>query len=192
MLLQAHTTKFMVDQLKYTSLVNTRRNSSGIFRSANLAATPEKFGSFDDSTKYGGAVPSEHYLRDVWRLHFSKLPVLEVDGVDWTLEEYQHRLMQRWDGEILGGDASFKFAKIIRLGAKAGEERTRPVYGFFTVFNEYEQMEFSPVSVSYHHPQTLCVGAMFCCAITGKYSRSRCAHSDDPKNISLLHVCVLI
>ncbi|CAB1119636.1 unnamed protein product [Ectocarpus sp. CCAP 1310/34] len=133
---QAHTTKFMVDQLKYTSLVSTRRTSSGIFRSANLAKIPERFGSFDDSTKYGGAVPSEHYLRDVWRLYFSKLPVLEMDSVDWTLEEYQHRLMQRWDGDILGGDASFKFAKIIRLGAKAGEERTRPVYGFFTVFNE--------------------------------------------------------
>ncbi|CAB1114336.1 unnamed protein product [Ectocarpus sp. CCAP 1310/34] len=79
---QAHTTKFMVDQLKYTSLVNTRRTSSGIFRSANLAKIPERFGSFDDSTKYGGAVPSEHYLRDVWRLYFSKLPVLEVDSVD--------------------------------------------------------------------------------------------------------------
>ncbi|CAB1107944.1 unnamed protein product [Ectocarpus sp. CCAP 1310/34] len=139
-ILQAHTTKFMVDQLKYTSLVNTRRTSSGIFRSANLAKTPERFGSFDDSTKYGGAVPSEHYLRDVRRFYFSKLPVLEVDSVDWTLEEYQHRLMQRWDGDILGGDASFKFAKIIRLGAKAGEERTRPVYGFFTVFNECEQV----------------------------------------------------
>ncbi|CBJ26286.1 expressed unknown protein [Ectocarpus siliculosus] len=137
---QAHTTKFMVDQLKYTSLVNSRRTSSGIFRSANLAKTPERFGSFDDSTKYGGAVPSEHYLRDVWRLYFSKLPVLEVDGVSWTLEEYQHRLMQRWDGEVLGGDASFKFAKIIRLGARAGEERSRPVYGLFTVFNEYEQV----------------------------------------------------
>ncbi|CAB1117477.1 unnamed protein product [Ectocarpus sp. CCAP 1310/34] len=123
MLLQAHTTKFM-----------------GIFRSTNLAKTPERFGSFDDSTKYGGAVPSEHYLRDVRRLYFSKLPVLEVDSVDWTLEEYHHRLMQRWDGDILGGDASFKFAKIIRLRAKAGEERTRPVYGSFTVFDEYEQV----------------------------------------------------
>eukprot|EP00903_Cladosiphon_okamuranus_P005395 g5383.t1 len=78
MLLQAHTTKFTVDQLKYTSLVNSRRTSSGIFRSDNLAKTPERFGNFDDSTKYGGAVPSEHYLRDVWRLYFSKLHVLEV------------------------------------------------------------------------------------------------------------------
>ncbi|CAB1102693.1 unnamed protein product [Ectocarpus sp. CCAP 1310/34] len=146
--LQAHTTKFMVDQLKYTSLVNTRRTSSGIFRSANLAKTPARFGSFDDSIKYGGAVPSEHYLRDMWRLYLSKLPVLEVDSVDWTLEEYQHRLMQRWDGDILGGDASFKFAKIIRLGAKAGEERTRPVYGFFTVFNECEQLPKDTVRCS--------------------------------------------
>ncbi|CAM9826043.1 unnamed protein product, partial [Ectocarpus sp. 4 AP-2014] len=137
---QAYTTKFMVDQLKYTSLVNARRSGSSILRSVNLAATPEKFGSFDDSTKYCGAVLTEHFLRDVWHVYFSKLPVLEVDGVDWTLEEYQHRVMQRWDGEILGGDASFKFAKIIRLGAKAGEERTRPVYGIFTVFNEYEQV----------------------------------------------------
>lgn len=107
MLLQAYTTKFIVDQLKYTSLVNARRSGSSILRSVNLAATPEKFGSFDDSTKYCVAVLTEHFLRDVWHAYFSKLPVLEVDGVDWTLEEYQHRVMQRWDGEILGGDASF-------------------------------------------------------------------------------------
>lgn len=140
MLLQAYTTKFMVDQVKYTSLADARRsNVAGIFPSAP-APVPKKFGSFDDSTKYCGAVPTEHYLRDVWRAYFSELPVLEVDGVVWTREDYLHRAFQRNDGRICGGDASFKFAKIIRCGARAGDERTRPVYGIFTVFNEYEQV----------------------------------------------------
>ncbi|CAN0304204.1 unnamed protein product [Ectocarpus sp. 6 AP-2014] len=114
---QAHTTKFMVDQLKCTSLVNSRRTSSGIFRSANLAKTPERFG-FDDSTKYGGVVPSEHYLRDVWRLYFSKLPVLEVDGVSLTLEEYQHRLMHErfWMGML---------RLSLRRSSGSGQERAR-------------------------------------------------------------------
>lgn len=110
-------------------------------------------------------------MRDVWRVYFSKLPVLEVDGVGWTLEDYEHRLMQRWDGEILGGDASFKFAKIIRLGAKAGEDRTRPVYGIVTMFNEYEQVVFSCLCFVPPSPNPLCWCHVFFFAITRHNSR---------------------
>ena len=70
----------------------------------------------------------------------SALPVLKVDGVAWTREDYLHRVHQRWDGWILAGNASFKFAKIIQLGANARGQRTRPVHGIFTVFNEYERV----------------------------------------------------
>ncbi|CAN0551098.1 unnamed protein product, partial [Ectocarpus sp. 12 AP-2014] len=135
---QAHTTKFMVNQLKYVSLADARRSSRVSLFGA--APVPEKFGSFDDTEKYSGAVPSDYYLRDVWRTYFSELPVLEVEGVKWTRKDYLHRVHQRWDGTVLAGDASFKFAKIIRLGATAHGERTRPVHGIFTVFNEYEQV----------------------------------------------------
>ncbi|CAM9778770.1 unnamed protein product, partial [Pylaiella littoralis] len=137
---EAHVTKFMREQVKYTSIADIRRTQrTGLF---GAALTPERFGSFDDSTKYGGAVPSDRYLRDVWRIFFSQALVLKVDGDRWTREHYEHRVIQRWDGEILGGDASFKFAKIVRLGATPGGERTRPVYGIFTVFNEDEQVVF--------------------------------------------------
>ncbi|CAN0036412.1 unnamed protein product, partial [Laminaria digitata] len=98
------------------------------------------FGDFDDPAKYCGAGLSYNYMRDVWRMWFLALPVLEVDSVAWPREDYLNRVHQRWDGWILAGDASFKFAKIIRLGAKARGKRTRPVYGIFTVFNEYEQV----------------------------------------------------
>ncbi|CAB1101837.1 unnamed protein product [Ectocarpus sp. CCAP 1310/34] len=136
---QAHTTKFMVYQLKYVSLADARRSSRVSLFGA--APVPEKFGIFDDTEKYCGAVPSDHYLRDVWRTYFSELPVLEVEGVKWTREDYLPRVHQRWDGTVLAGDASFKFANIIRRGATAHGERTRPVHGIFTVFNEYEQVQ---------------------------------------------------
>lgn len=129
----------MVNQLKYVSLADARRSSRVSLFGA--APVPEKFGNFDDTEKYCGAVPSDHYLRDVWRTYFSELPVLEVEGAKWTREDYLHRVQQRWDGTVLAGDASFKFAKIIRLGATARGERTRPVHGIFTVFNEYEQVQ---------------------------------------------------
>ncbi|CAB1102623.1 unnamed protein product [Ectocarpus sp. CCAP 1310/34] len=136
---RAHTTKVMVYQLKYVSLADARRSSRVSLFGA--APVPEKFGSFDDTEKYCGAVPSDHYLRDVWRTYFSELPVLGVEGVKWTREDYLPRVHQRWDGTVLAGDASFKFAKIIRLGATAHGERTRPVHGIFTVFNEYKQVQ---------------------------------------------------
>ena len=130
----------MTDQLKYVSLGSVRRsNQMGL---SGVSSTPERFGSFGDPAKYCGAVPSEHYMRQVWQEFFSERPVLEVDGVHWTREHYQHLVNQRWDGGILAGDASYKFAKIIRLGATAGGERTRPVHAIFTVFNEYEQVHF--------------------------------------------------
>jgi len=135
---QAHRAKYMVDQLKYVSLAESRR--SCLVRVMGAAPVPDRFGDFDDPAKYCGAELSDHYMRDVWRMWFSALPVLEVDSVAWTREDYLHRVHQRWDGWILAGDASFKFAKIIRLGAKARGKRTRPVYGIFTVFNEYEQV----------------------------------------------------
>ncbi|CAN0557337.1 unnamed protein product, partial [Laminaria digitata] len=119
---QAHTTK-------YVSLAESRR--SGLVRVMGAAPVPDRFGDFDDPAKCYGAELSDHYMRNVWRMWFSALPVLEVDSVAWTREDYLHCVHQRWDGWILAGDASFKFAKIIRLGAKARGKRTRPVYGIF-------------------------------------------------------------
>eukprot|EP00903_Cladosiphon_okamuranus_P017827 g16406.t1 len=139
---ESHVTKFMTDQLKYTSLAEIRRSGLVGLALVGGGVAPERFGDFDDVTKYCGATPTSRFMRDMWRKDFAKRPVLTVSGESWTREDYQHRVMQRWDGQILGGDASFKFAKVIRLGATKGGERARPVYGIFTVFNEYEQVVF--------------------------------------------------
>eukprot|EP00903_Cladosiphon_okamuranus_P010289 g9740.t1 len=136
---ESHVTKFMTDQLKYTSLTEIRRSGLVGLALVGGGVAPERFGDFDDATKYCGATPTSRFMRDMWRKDFAERPVLTVNGESWTREDYQHRVMQRWDGQILGGDASFKFAKVIRLGATTGGERARPVYGMFTVFNEYEQ-----------------------------------------------------
>lgn len=44
------------------------------------------------------------------------------------------------DGRLLAGDASFKYAKVIRLSTGADGTRARPVYGIFTIMNEYDQV----------------------------------------------------
>jgi len=58
----------------------------------------------------------------------------------WTREEYLQRRAQLIDGRVLAGDASFKYAKVIRLSTGADGSRARPVYGIFTIMNEYDQV----------------------------------------------------
>eukprot|EP00903_Cladosiphon_okamuranus_P005683 g5646.t1 len=145
---EAYVTKFMTDQVKYTSLAERERGKLVNLYGAAVP-TPERFGNFDDTTKYCGATPTGRYKGDVWRTGFAEGRVARVGGESCTREDYEHRVMQRWDGRNLGGDASFRFAKIIRIGAKDGGERTRPVYGILTVFNEYEQVVFqSPMKAN--------------------------------------------
>lgn len=136
---QALRTKYMVDQLQYVSLAGTRRSS--LVQIVGKALEPERSGDFDDRTKYCGAELSYHYLRDVWHMWFSSLPVLGVHGVAWTREDDLHRVHQRWDGWILAGGASFRFILIILLRATASGQRTRPAHGIYTVFNEFEQVK---------------------------------------------------
>ena len=40
------------------------------------------------------------------------------------------------DDNVLAGDASFKYAKVIRLSTGPDGTRARPVYGIFTIMNE--------------------------------------------------------
>lgn len=72
----------------------------------------------------------------------------QVDGCSWTRGEYLQRVGQLVGGDILCGDASFKYARMIRLGLGGrirlglGGRRNRasqPVHGIFTIMNEYEQ-----------------------------------------------------
>lgn len=58
----------------------------------------------------------------------------------WTREEYLQRRAQLVDGHLFAGDASFKYAKVIRLSTGPDGKRARPVYGIFTIMNEYDQV----------------------------------------------------
>lgn len=57
-----------------------------------------------------------------------------------TREDYVQRVGQHVDGTILAGDASFKFAKVIRLTSADKSKTNRPIQGIFTIMNEYEQV----------------------------------------------------
>jgi len=58
----------------------------------------------------------------------------------WTREQYLQRRAQQIDGHVFAGDASFKYAKVIRLSTGPDGKRARPVYGIFTIMNEYDQV----------------------------------------------------
>lgn len=62
-----------------------------------------------------------------------------VDGVHMTREDYVQRVGQLVDGMILSGDASFKYAKVIRLTSAHHQSQSKPIQGIFTILNEYEQ-----------------------------------------------------
>ncbi|CAM9368850.1 unnamed protein product, partial [Ectocarpus sp. 4 AP-2014] len=70
-------------------------------------------------------------------------PQGKEDGCSWTREEYLQLRAQLVDGTLLAGDASFKYAKVIRLATGADGTRARPVHGIFTIMNEYDQVVFS-------------------------------------------------
>lgn len=59
-----------------------------------------------------------------------------------TRDNYLHRVAQLVDGMILVGDASFKYAKVIRLTSPGESTTTKPIQGIFTILNEYEQASF--------------------------------------------------
>ena len=44
------------------------------------------------------------------------------------------------DGRVMAGDASFKYVKVVRLATGQDGTRARPVYGVFTIMNEYDQV----------------------------------------------------
>lgn len=70
------------------------------------------------------------------------------DGQAWTREEYLQRRAQLVDGRLLAGDASFKYAKVIRLPTGPDGTRARPVYGIFTIMNEYDQVRGNAARVN--------------------------------------------
>lgn len=78
---------------------------------------------------HGIFIPSNWYL--VW---------FQDNGQALTREDYLQRGAQLIDGRVLAGDASFKYAKVIRLPTGSDGTRARPVYGIFTIMNEYDQV----------------------------------------------------
>ncbi|CAB1098485.1 unnamed protein product [Ectocarpus sp. CCAP 1310/34] len=89
--------------------------------------------------------PSAHYLGDIWHKWFYEMPMVKT----WVTTDalghvnYLQRRAQLVDGRLLAGDASFKYAKVIRLPTGPDGTRARPVYGIFTIMNEYDQVVFS-------------------------------------------------
>ena len=75
-----------------------------------------------------------------FRFETLKCYIDQDDGCAWTREEYLQRRAQLVDGRLLAGDASFKYAKVIRLSTGTDGTRARPVYGIFTIMNEYDQV----------------------------------------------------
>ncbi|CAN0562550.1 unnamed protein product, partial [Ectocarpus sp. 12 AP-2014] len=79
------------------------------------------------------------YLRAVWHTWFYDTPVMKVGGIRMTREDYLQRVGQLVVGVILAEDASFKYAKVIRLTSGNQSKTNKPIQGIFTILNEYEQ-----------------------------------------------------
>ena len=63
------------------------------------------------------------------------------EGRPWTRQEYVQRRAQQIDGHVFAGDASFKYAKVIRMSTGPDGKRAPPVYGIFTIMNVYDQVD---------------------------------------------------
>ncbi|CAM9371057.1 unnamed protein product, partial [Chrysoparadoxa australica] len=95
---------------------------------------PAKFSPFEDTGGFAGACPSATYLQDIWLKWFTEVCCLQTE------------LRTLVDGTIFAGDASFKYAKIVRLrAADTGpssdaslrrSQRTR----LFTIMNEFGEV----------------------------------------------------
>ncbi|CAM9700371.1 unnamed protein product, partial [Ectocarpus fasciculatus] len=128
----------------YVSLANRRKSQcKGMFGGHSDLGMVPKFSSIGDPSGFNSSPPSAHYLRDIWHKWFYETPVVQTDGCSWTREEYLQLRAQLVDGSLLAGDASFKYAKVIRLSTGADGTRARPVHGIFTIMNEYDQVVFS-------------------------------------------------
>ncbi|CAM9724078.1 unnamed protein product [Pylaiella littoralis] len=109
------------------------------------------FGDFDDREGFNGACPSDPYLRDVWHTWFYRTPVIQMcrlrqaDGIRMTRQDYLQRVGQLVDGMVLAGDASFKYAKVIRLTSAGNSKINKPIQGVFTILNECEQASYAAV-----------------------------------------------
>ncbi|CAM9365309.1 unnamed protein product, partial [Hapterophycus canaliculatus] len=126
----------------YVSLVNRcRRSISGQLRvvAGEGSSDIPTFGGFHDRQGFNGAWPSDAYLRSVWHKWFYDTPVIKADGIRMTRQDYLQRVGQLVDGTILAGDASFKYAKVIRLTSAEQSSTSKPIQGIFTIMNEYEQ-----------------------------------------------------
>ncbi|CAM9744377.1 unnamed protein product, partial [Hapterophycus canaliculatus] len=139
---EAYMNSYMTKYHSYVSLVNRCRSSIGAqLRDAageGASAIPA-FGGFADRQGFNGAWPSDAYLRDVWHKWLHDTPVIQDYGIRMTREEYLQRAGQLVDGMILAGDASFKYAKVIRLTSAEQSKKTKPIQGIFMILNEYEQ-----------------------------------------------------
>ncbi|CBJ33586.1 conserved unknown protein [Ectocarpus siliculosus] len=139
---EAYMNSYMMQYHSYVSLVNRcRRSIGGHVRAAAEEGAPDipTFGGFGDKEGFNGAWPSDQYLRAVWHKWFYDTVVIEADGVRMTREDYLQRVGQLVDGMVLAGDASFKYAKVIRLTSAGESTKSKPIQGIFTILNEYEQ-----------------------------------------------------
>jgi len=147
---QGHITRFYTRQIQYYDLIRYHISSTAVYTSQerSILDDPPRFSQFDDSDGYNGFVPSAHYLETTWYRWCEERETLkDYDGQSWVRQTYLQRVQQTIDGCIWAGDASHKIAKltIIRnprtaVGHKRSENTTRPIYGIFTMFNEFEQV----------------------------------------------------
>lgn len=146
----AHLARFYKLQVQYYDLLRCSGSLARIYTTREKAILDERptFSKFDDSNGYNGFVPSTYYLEAVWYKWCEERTLLrDYSGESWNRQMYIQRVQQTIDGCVWSGDASHKISKltIIRnprtiVGFNRSEATTRPIYGIFTMFNEYEQV----------------------------------------------------
>ncbi|CAN0058233.1 unnamed protein product, partial [Ectocarpus fasciculatus] len=92
---EAYMNSYMTKYQSYVSLVNHCRGSISEQLRAGGAEGGTRiptFGDFSDRQGFNGAWPSDTYLRAVWHTWFYETPVIKVDGVHMTREDYVQRV----------------------------------------------------------------------------------------------------
>ncbi|CAB1108010.1 unnamed protein product [Ectocarpus sp. CCAP 1310/34] len=118
-LAQAYNSRYFSQMRSYVSLAKKGISKyRGLYGQQSNPDVP-KFAGTGDPSGYNSSSPSAHHLADIWNKWFYETPVVQLVMLP------------------------SKYAKVIRLATGEDGTRALPVYGIFTIMNEYDQVVFS-------------------------------------------------
>ena len=156
MVQRAHMTRYHKMEALYLSRLNyflLLKKYTMHTKSILIRESPSQFVNFKDPSKYNGYYGSVHLFQTLWEnWYYEHIVFTDKEGNKWSRLDYMSRRLQLVDGVIWSGDVSHKVSKktVIHATLFDGKKtKSQPLYGIFTVLNEYQQVVFQGRSGHY-------------------------------------------